>query len=297
MGDCYRVSEKTDSDGPTYCLKTVDHPIDEFYTNPQSIDVDTLVERAREAEDGPNIDTYARKTALYFQIEIHCLIALQAIPGIPKIYNWGNLNGAQNSESFLLCEEVPGTKLLDTMRKEDLPLKTKIEIIQRTAEIMQKIHNKDILHRDIKPSNIMWDQKTNAVHVIDLGLASYLNNNETLLHPEKVGRIIGSPAYLAPEQAFGDNKEVGKHTDIFNLGASLYHLLTGEIIHVGDNPFALITSARGYEYHNPLTPSPFPKKLDQALSKALAKKPQDRYASMQAFADDLKAFAESLEAS
>jgi serine/threonine protein kinase len=150
--------------------------------------------------------------------------------------------------------------------------------MQKIARGLQKAHEQGIIHRDLKPDNIMVDADGEPV-VMDFGLARRLDEDVRLTAP---GRILGTPAYMSPEQVEGDPMQLGPATDIYCLGVVLYEMLTGRLPFQGSFTAVLrqITTAE----------PPRPASLNSALGegsplervclKMMAKSPADRYASM-----------------
>lgn len=160
----------------------------------------------------------------------------------------------------------------------------------QAAEALQHAHDQAVIHRDIKPSNLMIDV-LGHLWVTDFGLARYQDGSvATLTLP---GNILGTLRYMSPEQAAGRGTVLDKRTDIYSLGATLYELLTLEPVFVGSGHHELIRkieneTPRSLRYLNPAVPVD----LETIVLKALAKAPQDRYATCGDLAEDLQRFLE-----
>jgi serine/threonine protein kinase len=158
-------------------------------------------------------------------------------------------------------------------------------IVKKIARGIQKAHDKGIIHRDIKPDNIMLDADGEPI-VMDFGLARRVDDE---IKVTQAGRILGTPAYMSPEQAEGDAKKIGPPTDIYSLGVVLFEMLTGRLPFEG--PFLTILRKIGSDA--PPLPSSLCAKLEanspleQICLKMMAKKPADRYARMADVADAL----------
>src|SRR6266852_4581450 len=205
-------------------------------------------------------------------------------PHIATLYDYG-----QTSEGrpFLVMELVRGKTLARMMRKGQLTLARVLEIVEAVATALTEAHTRGIVHRDIKPTNIMIDER-GRVKVLDFGLAKQLNENEIhVSEPEaqtllavhtRSGAMVGTPAYLSPEQAMGGS--VDGRSDLFALGGVFYECLTGHAAFPGTT---LIEIAANVLHLEPPPPSSVsstvPPELDSIILKALAKNPEKRYQS------------------
>ncbi|MGH9237386.1 MAG: serine/threonine-protein kinase [Vicinamibacterales bacterium] len=201
-------------------------------------------------------------------------------PGIATIYALEEIQG----ELYLACEYVPGAPLRALVASGPLPIEEVIDIGIQLARALAEAHTKGIVHRDIKPENVI-KTPSGVIKVLDFGLArAEYATRQGLTQP---GMIVGTPAYLAPEQALG--KETDFRTDIFTLGLLLYELASGT------NPFAAgtITATIGRIVNDdppPLSavqPHSFPA-LDRIVHRCLRKDPLDRYRSTQEIIGDLE---------
>ncbi|MDZ4689426.1 MAG: protein kinase, partial [Planctomycetaceae bacterium] len=160
-------------------------------------------------------------------------------------------------------------------------------VVRKLAQALDEAHQKGVIHRDLKPANIMINRKGEPV-IMDFGLARRASPSDPQLSHS--GQIMGTPAYMSPEQARGDTKTVGPATDVYSLGIVLYEMLCGQ------RPFSgTVTEVIGSILHvEAPPPSQFREGIDPKLQaicmKAIAKKPADRYASMKDFAAALTDF-------
>ena len=202
-------------------------------------------------------------------------------PGIVTIFDVGEEGGI----AYIAMELLEGRSLLQMMRSgERLPVHAVADIVAQVAEALHHAHGYAIVHRDVKPANIVVSAAGRA-KLTDFGVAYVPASNVT-----QHGAALGSPRYMAPEQVLG--QPIDARADIFSLGVVLYELLTGR------NPFqwpgdttvyALLQRIAG-EPHPPLrqADSRIPLGFERIVDRALAKRPQDRYASAAELAQDLR---------
>lgn len=221
-------------------------------------------------------------------------------PAIATLFDYGETD---QGRPFLVMELAKGRPLTDLMQKGELNLTRAIAIVSDVATALVEAHACGVVHRDIKPSNIMIDDR-GQVKVLDFGLAKQLNKEQsgvsepeaqTLLSTEtRSGVVLGTPAYLSPEQAVGG--AVDGRSDLFALGTLLYEAITGQAPFTGNS---FIEIAANVLHVEPPPPSKFnriiPRELDFIALKALAKKPNKRYQSAKEMIADLNAVKENLE--
>ena len=197
-------------------------------------------------------------------------------PNILAIYD----TGLYKEFCYIIMEYVEGETLKKYGRPEKLlPLDQCIEIVFKVAGALHYAHQRGVIHRDIKPSNIMLD-KHGTPKLTDFGIARISKQD-----PEK--GIWGTPSYMSPEQL---REETTTHqSDIFSLGCVMYELLTGQRAFNGENDFAIIykITRESPVPIRELRPD-LPEKLDKIMLKALAKNPEQRYASCMDLAYDLR---------
>src|SRR5207244_11884338 len=160
-----------------------------------------------------------------------------------------------------------------------------LELIAKVAHTVHYAHEHSILHRDIKPGNILLDQKGEP-HLTDFGLARLVETESTVT---RTLEVLGTPSYMAPEQAVGNNAAISSVTDVYGLGAVLYQLLTGHPPFAGGTTYETIKLLLDTE---PRQPRLWNAKIDRDLSticlKCLEKDPQRRYPSALVLAEDLE---------
>ena len=209
-------------------------------------------------------------------------------PGIATVYALEEING----ELYLACEYVPGAPLRALVESGPLPIADVVDIGLQLARALAEAHTKGIVHRDIKPENVI-KTPSGVIKVLDFGLARAEHGMQARL--TQTGMLVGTPAYLAPEQALGHDTDF--RTDIFALGLLLYELASGT------NPFAAksipATLARIVEQDPPplsdVQPQSVPE-LDRIIQRCLKKDPLARYRSTQEIVADLDQLRSQLAA-
>src|SRR5256885_6810979 len=180
---------------------------------------------------------------------------------------------------------VEGGQLDEVTRREPMPIRRAVELIAKVARTVHYAHEHGILHRDIKPGNILLDAKGEP-HLTDFGLARLVETESSVTHTLDV---IGTPSYMAPEQAVGNNAAVSSVTDVYGLGAVLYQLLTGHPPFAGGTTYETVRLVLDAEPRQPRLLNP---KVDRDLNticlKCLEKDPKRRYVSALALAEDLE---------
>jgi serine/threonine-protein kinase len=191
-------------------------------------------------------------------------------------------------------------------RRDALELRRLLARFISVCQAMEYAHSRGVIHRDLKPANIMLG-KHGETYVVDWGLARVEGgasadpplDGEGKLRPDQLsgfsgtlfGSVIGTPAYMSPEQASGASHSVGPRADVYSLGATLYHLLTGRPPHVVDDqsPGAFMKLVERGEYPAPRSIVPqLPRELDAICRRAMAVRPDDRYDSAEALALDIE---------
>jgi serine/threonine-protein kinase len=228
---------------------------------------------------------HADSTAcLRFRTEAEAVARLQH-PNIVQIHEVGECD----RKPFLALEYVEGGSLLRKVAHTPLPAQEAARVVETLARAVHYMHRRGILHRDLKPTNVLLTAD-GAPKIADFGLAKVLDAESGLSRSET---LLGTPNYMAPEQAAGDTKRVGAPADVYSLGAILYELLTGRAPFQGATPLSTLEQVRTQE---PVPPRRFKRSVSRDLEticlKCLQKEPGKRYASAEALADDVRCFLE-----
>src|SRR5437588_952606 len=202
-------------------------------------------------------------------------------PCIVPIYEVDERDGS----CYFSMKFVEGGQLDEVVRREPMPIRRAVELIAKVARTVHYAHEHHILHRDIKPGNILLDAKGEP-HLTDFGLARLVETESTVT---RTMEVLGTPSYMAPEQAVGNNARVTSATDVYGLGAVFYQLLTGHPPFAGGATYETIKLLLDTEPRQPRLLNP---KVDRDLAticlKCLEKDPQRRYSSALALAEDLE---------
>ena len=201
-------------------------------------------------------------------------------PGIVSVFNV-ELDGEL---PFIVCEYVDGEPLSDRLRKAPFSFADAARLVAEVASAVHYAHQCGIIHRDIKPSNIMISSDGKP-RLMDFGLAKREAIDVTVTAEHA---IIGTPAYMSPEQAWGGKRgAVERRSDVYSLGTVLYHLLTREIPFHGE-PRMVLRQVIQDDPKNPRSLNgDVPRDLETICQKAMQKEPAGRYQTAGALADDL----------
>ncbi len=229
----------------------------------------------------------SQSSILRFKLEAEAVAQLQH-PNIVQVYDTGEHNG----QPFFSLEYVQGGTLQQQLKEGSLPPREAAQLLAKLARGVFHAHQHGIIHRDLKPANILMDVSEGKApgepKITDFGLAKRLNEDDGYTGD---GDILGTPTYMAPEQAQGRTREIGTATDVYALGAILYDLLTGRPPFKGET---VMDTLQQVVHAEPIPPSRrvpnVPRDLETICLRCLQKRPHDRYSTAEALADDLDRF-------
>ena len=212
-------------------------------------------------------------------------------PNIVQVYEFGESAG----RAFVSLEFVDGQSLARRLRGTPLPARQAAALVEILARAMHYAHEKGVIHRDLKPANVLLagtpEMRLEArnAKVADFGLAKKLDTQGDT----HSGAVLGTPSYMAPEQAEARSAAVDRRTDVYGLGAILYELLTGRPPFRADTPLQTLKQVVEAEPARPrLLNAAVPRDLETVCLKCLQKEPPRRYPSAAALADDLRRFVQ-----
>ncbi|MFO0985306.1 MAG: serine/threonine-protein kinase [Planctomycetota bacterium] len=243
-------------------------------------------------------------------------------PGIVPVHEIGL---DQNGQLYFTMRLVKGRDLraifaLVAQGKEDWTQTRALQVILKVCEAMAFAHDKGVVHRDLKPANIMVG-RFGETYVMDWGLAKLIEERagsdapssaqltQSIIHTDRNqispglhletldGDVVGTPSYMAPEQAAGRTSAIGPRADIYAVGAMLYHLLTGQVPFVAEGESVSASALLQRVLAGPPPPvhalnPQVPAELSAICEKAMAREPSSRYATMLAMAQDIQAYLE-----
>jgi serine/threonine protein kinase len=196
--------------------------------------------------------------------------------------------GREGDQSFIVSAYINGRPLAAAIDEQGMEFGRAARIVRELAEALAYAHEQGVVHRDVKPANILLDGKDRPM-LADFGLAARAGTAEKLTND---GAVLGTPSYMAPEQAKGQAGDSIPASDQYSLGCVFYELLTGRTPFAG-RPEVVIFNQIHTQPDPPLKLRPgVPRDLETVCLKAMAKKPADRYPDCQALADDLRRWSE-----
>lgn len=218
------------------------------------------------------------------------MLAEVRLPCVPRLLDFGMHDG----RLFFATEFVEGLTLARHCESSRLGLRERVKLLARLAEGVQSLHDHGVLHRDIKPSNALVTSAGDVV-ILDLGIAAALApDGMSAAHTlTEEGQPIGTPAFMAPEQARGERSRISVRTDVYGLGATAYSVLAGATPH--DCETSIHEALRRVSFELARDPReiaresgapPFAVPLASVLMKACAHRSEDRYTNARAFAED-----------
>ncbi|HEV3345398.1 MAG TPA: protein kinase [Pirellulales bacterium] len=204
-------------------------------------------------------------------------------PGLVSLYEIGQ---TAEGGSYLVEEFVEGMTLADRLEKGRFDPREAAELIGLVADALDFAHRHGVIHRDIKPSNILLDDRGRP-HLMDFGLAKREIDDKPVT-PE--GEVLGTPAYLSPEQAEGDSRGIDSRCDVYSLGVVLYEVLTGERPFRGNRRMLLLQVLEDEPRPPRRLNDRIPRDLETICLRAMAKAPAKRYQTAGELAEDLRRY-------
>ncbi|MFY0571911.1 protein kinase domain-containing protein [Archangium lansingense] len=194
--------------------------------------------------------------------------------------------GLADGEPYIVMQYIDGEPL--SRVRERLTLEQQVKLLEEVATAMHEAHREGMIHRDLKPGNILVEQREDGSwkpYIVDFGLARQVAEQGQT----QTGEVLGTPAYMSPEQANGDVHQLDRRTDVYSLGATLYDVIAGRPPFVSEHPWKLLVMS-AMEDPPPLgqVKPGVPKDLETIVMKCLERDPARRYDSARALAEELR---------
>ncbi len=223
-------------------------------------------------------------------------LAMLKHPGVAQIYDFGIETRSGQDTPYIIMELVEGLPLNAYARKNGLDADACLELIATICAAVEHAHQRGVIHRDLKPDNILVEP-TGQTKVLDFGIARITQDDMNLTRETEVGQVVGTAAYMSPEQAAGDSAEIDTRSDVYALGAILYELLSGKPPHSaqGGSLLELLNAIR--ESTPALLGRTDPRlrgDVETIVAKALEKDKDRRYQSAGELAEDIRRYLKDL---
>jgi serine/threonine protein kinase len=239
--------------------------------------------RLASAED---VQRFRREAEATAKLQHSGIVAIHEVGQLGDLGDLGEVAG----QHFYSMEFIDGPSLAKRAAHGPIPGREAARYLVKIAQAVHHAHCHGILHRDLKPSNVLLDS-ADEPHITDFGLAKTLSPSGGDSAQTRTGAVMGTPSYMAPEQAKGKIKELGPACDVYGLGAILYELLTGRPPFRSDTPLDTLNHVIERDPAPPRLLNPkVERDLETICLKCLAKDPRARYASAQALAEDLERY-------
>jgi len=230
-----------------------------------------------------------------FQREAEVLARLNH-PGIAQIYEVGFGGSGGRDIPFISMELVKGDTLVRAADAADLDLRDRLELAVDLCDAVDHAHARGVIHRDLKPSNILVNE-SGSPKILDFGIARITERDlQAVTMQTEVGQILGTAAYMSPEQASGDPEEIDERCDVYALGAVIYELLTGRLPHNVAN-MSLPDALQSIRLDDPTSAGTldarFRGDINTILNKALERDKNHRYQSAAALGADIRRHLEN----
>lgn len=215
-------------------------------------------------------------------------------PAIAQVYDSGTFETARGPRPYFAMEYVEGHDVLTHAEERGLDVAERLRLVVAVADALQHAHDHGIIHRDVKPANVLVDAEGHP-KVLDFGIARVRDSNELSTLLTRDGQVLGTLAYMAPEQLEADSEVVTARVDVYALGALTYELVTGAPPHDLTGLAAAAAARRVLEHEPARLRARMPgadRELETIVATALSRDPARRYASASDLAADLRALRE-----
>jgi tetratricopeptide (TPR) repeat protein len=225
-----------------------------------------------------------------FAQESQALARLQH-PGIAQIYEAGAADTDLGPQPYFAMELIHGLSLLEYARQRGLNTRQRVELMVKVCDAVDHAHQRGIIHRDLKPGNILVDE-TKQPKILDFGVARVTDSEANTTRQTGLGEVVGTPAYMSPEQIVADPRQLDARSDVYSLGVLLYELLTGRLPYEVSSQ--LHEAARAIREEDPAPVREIGRSdradLETIVRKTLEKDKSRRYGSAAELAADLGRF-------
>lgn len=240
------------------------------------------------------LDKYAKREALVARLEKEARLASSI--GHEHIVDITDFGITEDGRNFVVMEYLEGESLAECLQREvRLPERRVLEIVQQATSALAAAHKKGVVHRDIKPENIFLLQRRDKdfVKVVDFGISKSLRdtdeNEESKPRLTETGMVLGTPLYMSPEQARGDD-ELDHRVDVYALGVIMYETSTGRVPFQGTNYLSVISQVLSSSPMSPRQIVPaLSEEFEAVVTRAMSKDREDRYPDCEALLADLNA--------